>query len=221
MSATDRLAGFHAVAFSSVNLEAAAEHVRSLIGDELEIIDEVVSHHPQIHWIAPEKQSISRAQMTSVLHELTLTSSSGHRYVVIEKAHDLTPEAANALLKTLEEPPESVHFYLTTPSAARLLPTIRSRVAIQSVDDGDQAISQEVQSAVGEFIDEDIPQRFAHIAKLQADGSAAAFLTDLTQVLRQRHEYAILEWMQFHHPSKSAPNVRLYLEALASSGVLA
>lgn len=40
---------------------------------------------------------------------------------------DFQPEAANALLKTLEEPRENVHFILTSERADSLLPTIRSR----------------------------------------------------------------------------------------------
>lgn len=222
MSAPDRLAGFHAIAFSSVDLAAAADHVRSLLGTTLEIPEDEAEHHAQIHWITPEKTSISRAQMTAVLHELMLTSSGGmQRYVVIERAHELTPEAANALLKTLEEPPEAVSFYLTTPSAARLLPTIRSRVAVQSVSAEVQTIDPEVEIALSSFIDGDIPERFASIAKLHADGGLQQFIVDLTDTLRQRHEYAILEWMQLHHLSKSAPNHRLFLEALAASEVLA
>lgn len=39
-----------------------------------------------------------------------------------------SPEAANALLKLLEEPPADSHFLLTTEDANRLLPTIRSRL---------------------------------------------------------------------------------------------
>jgi DNA polymerase III delta prime subunit len=221
MSAPDRLAGFHAIAFSSVDLAAAADHVRSLLGATLEIPEEDAEHHPQIHWVAPEKQSIGRAQMTAVLHELMLTSSGGsQRYVVIERAHELTPEAANALLKTLEEPPEAVSFYLTTPSAARLLPTIRSRVAVQSVSSEEHALDADTQSQLAGFIDGDVPERFASIARLQAEGQLQQFIGDLTETLRQRHEYAILEWMQLHHLSKSAPNHRLFLEALAASEVL-
>jgi DNA polymerase-3 subunit delta' len=49
------------------------------------------------------------------------------RGVVIDDAHLLTEEAANALLKSLEEPPPSSHVCLVTASPQALLPTIRSR----------------------------------------------------------------------------------------------
>lgn len=49
------------------------------------------------------------------------------KLIVIADASALTVEAANALLKTLEEPPESTHLVLATTRPESLLPTIRSR----------------------------------------------------------------------------------------------
>jgi DNA polymerase-3 subunit delta' len=46
---------------------------------------------------------------------------------IFRAAHELTPNAANALLKTLEEPRANVHFVLLTDQPRRLLDTIRSR----------------------------------------------------------------------------------------------
>jgi DNA polymerase-3 subunit gamma/tau len=46
---------------------------------------------------------------------------------VIDEAHMLTTEASNALLKTLEEPPEHVYFILATTNSEKLIGTIRSR----------------------------------------------------------------------------------------------
>jgi len=50
-----------------------------------------------------------------------------YRVVIIEEAHLMNSEAQNALLKSLEEPPEGVIFILITPYEERLLPTIISR----------------------------------------------------------------------------------------------
>jgi DNA polymerase-3 subunit gamma/tau len=47
---------------------------------------------------------------------------------IIDEAHMLTTEASNALLKTLEEPPEHVMFILCTTNPEKLIDTIRSRV---------------------------------------------------------------------------------------------
>ena len=46
---------------------------------------------------------------------------------IIDEAHMLTTEASNALLKTLEEPPDHVIFILATTNPEKLIPTIRSR----------------------------------------------------------------------------------------------
>ena len=56
----------------------------------------------------------------------TALSAEG-RVVLIRGADHLNASGANALLKVLEEPPEGVLFILTAPSAASVLPTVRSR----------------------------------------------------------------------------------------------
>lgn len=65
------------------------------------------------------RQAIGFAQTTS--------ARGGAKVVVLHPAERLNAIAANALLKTLEEPPEAVRFLIVTGDAARLLPTIRSR----------------------------------------------------------------------------------------------
>ena len=50
-----------------------------------------------------------------------------YKFYLIDEVHQLTPEASNALLKTLEEPPEHAVFVLATTEIHRVLPTILSR----------------------------------------------------------------------------------------------
>jgi DNA polymerase-3 subunit delta' len=54
-------------------------------------------------------------------------SQAGHRVAIIDAADDLNLNAANALLKVLEEPPERGVLFLVTHAPGRLLATIRSR----------------------------------------------------------------------------------------------
>ncbi|MBU1347440.1 MAG: DNA polymerase III subunit delta' [Alphaproteobacteria bacterium] len=54
-------------------------------------------------------------------------SQASHRVAIIDAADDLNMNAANALLKVLEEPPERGVLFLISHAAGRLLPTIRSR----------------------------------------------------------------------------------------------
>ncbi|MHA7818356.1 MAG: DNA polymerase III subunit delta' [Erythrobacter sp.] len=52
------------------------------------------------------------------------------RVVIVQPADAMNQSAANALLKSLEEPPEGTYFMLVTHCPSRLLPTIRSRCRI-------------------------------------------------------------------------------------------
>jgi DNA polymerase-3 subunit gamma/tau len=54
-------------------------------------------------------------------------TSSGCKIFIIDEAHMLTKEAFNALLKTLEEPPPNVKFFLATTEPHKVPPTILSR----------------------------------------------------------------------------------------------
>ena len=56
------------------------------------------------------------------------------RAVVLENAHLLTPQAQNALLKTLEEPPAGTVLILTVNHGQSVLPTIRSRAQTVTVE---------------------------------------------------------------------------------------
>ncbi|MCH7730197.1 DNA polymerase III subunit gamma/tau [Patescibacteria group bacterium] len=55
------------------------------------------------------------------------TAKARNKVYIIDEAHMLTTEASNALLKTLEEPPEHVYFVLATTNPEKLIETIRSR----------------------------------------------------------------------------------------------
>lgn len=86
--------------------------------------------HPDLHWIRPEKQgkAITVEQVRAV-NRLAQESSqlSGFRLIIITPAEAMNESAANALLKTLEEPAEKCIFVLLTHQINQLLPTIISR----------------------------------------------------------------------------------------------
>jgi DNA polymerase-3 subunit delta' len=74
------------------------------------------------------KRSIRVDPVRKAIHALSLTpAEGGWRFVLVDRAEAMRPEAANALLKTLEEPPPRAVLMLTTAAPDRLLPTIRSR----------------------------------------------------------------------------------------------
>nr|WP_254799568.1 DNA polymerase III subunit delta' [Falsochrobactrum sp. TDYN1] len=82
-------------------------------------------------------------EIRRVTHFLTRTASdNAWRIVIVDPADDMNRNAANALLKTLEEPPARAIFILVSHSSGRLLPTIRSRCqSIQFKPLGDDALT--------------------------------------------------------------------------------
>ncbi len=92
---------------------------------------QAVDNESSIHLkvIRPEGRAIKVDQVREVLDFLSLKRE--HITVVIfDQAHLMNPQAANALLKTLEEPPENCWILLTSPSLKNMLSTIRSRCLV-------------------------------------------------------------------------------------------
>ncbi|VEA36045.1 DNA polymerase III subunit delta' [Salmonella enterica subsp. enterica] len=86
--------------------------------------------HPDYYTLMPDKgkSSLGVDAVREVSEKLYEHSRLGGAKVVwIADAALLTDAAANALLKTLEEPPEQTWFFLASPEPARLLATLRSR----------------------------------------------------------------------------------------------
>ena len=84
--------------------------------------------HPDFRWVVPDGAVIKIDQVRALNEFIVQTSQIAPRKVAaIADAHLLNNNAANTLLKTLEEPPANTHILLGTPHWGRLLPTIRSR----------------------------------------------------------------------------------------------
>lgn len=76
----------------------------------------------------PEDESLKIAQVRSLLNNLQMTGDSWKRILVIEDIDRMTPEASNAMLKMLEEPPRKVLYIFTSSNPHTVLDTILSRV---------------------------------------------------------------------------------------------
>ncbi len=99
-----------------------------------------VGSHPDIFALEPFMQREQRSLKPSAeilvehvrqaVHFCFMTpSSSAWRVIVVDPAEEMNANAANALLKVLEEPPSQAVLLLVSHAPARLLPTIRSRCA--------------------------------------------------------------------------------------------
>ncbi len=86
--------------------------------------------HPDVRVveILAGKKEISIQQVREIEKELNFRSFTGKRKIaIIDPATSMNLSAQNALLKTLEEPPQDSVLILIAPNAGALLPTLRSR----------------------------------------------------------------------------------------------
>jgi len=86
--------------------------------------------HPDLHQLVPEDPG--KAIKIDAVRELTQrlvghAQQSGYKLVIVEPAEAMNSNAANALLKTLEEPADDTLLILVSHKPASVLPTIRSR----------------------------------------------------------------------------------------------
>lgn len=97
--------------------------------------------HPDILRVAPAKQTIKIAQIRNIQKASHRAPYEARvRFVLIDDAHTMTDEAANALLKTLEEPADRMRLILVTDQPHRLLETILSRCQAIRFDRLDESL---------------------------------------------------------------------------------
>ncbi len=86
--------------------------------------------HPDLTWVTPSgagEMLVADIEGPVVAAAARTPFESRRRVFVIEDAHAMNDQAANRLLKTLEEPPPFAHLILLAPSARDVLATIASR----------------------------------------------------------------------------------------------
>jgi len=147
------------------------------------------SPHPDLVWIAPK----GAQHMVEEVREQVIRAAAyrpyegGKRVFVVEAAEAMRDESQNALLKTLEEPPEFVHLILLTSEPAALLETVASRC--QPVDFAPLSVEAVEASLTG-----DDPDEIAAAARLSAGDLELARLL-LSEQGRALREQAIeMDW---------------------------
>ncbi len=92
----------------------------------------LLGNHPDVMWLKPDPTKAGGQIAVEDVREV-IRKTGYHRYlgrarfVLVKPAEAMADAAANALLKTLEEPPAGTFFVLVTATSGALLPTIRSR----------------------------------------------------------------------------------------------
>jgi len=144
--------------------------VRELAALVLETKPDTVESHPDFHQIAPESR-LRRIlidpvrSLERILHVKALRGSS--KVAVIHDADRLQAEAANAFLKTLEEPPAGCLIILTTTLRDAVLPTILSRcITIPLIAPGGTVIDETAAQ---------VAKQFENALLARDGGEAAAF----------------------------------------------
>ena len=145
--------------------------------------------HPDLSWITPEEtgKAIKIDQIRALNTALAMTSHAGrYKIAIIQPADAMNVNAANSLLKTLEEPAANTLLLLLTAVPGRLPATIRSRCQQLEVATPDADSAQ--RWLVAEGVDPDSSVRYLKLANgapLQARQMAN---TDDSAVRDQRLE---------------------------------
>ena len=111
--------------------------------------------HPDIYILGRKKVSVNEIRDLRTNAYMT-ANEDGRKIFVLESVDKFNESSLNAMLKILEEPPESVVFILTCASKGGVLPTVLSRVCVLTPALGDFDYYKEAsQRALGENADEE------------------------------------------------------------------
>lgn len=85
-------------------------------------------YHPDLKIIDNGKKSIGVNEIRNLIDDINIRPYEGEvKVIIIKNAHNITPEGQNAILKTLEEPPDNVVLILLVAVMENMLQTIKSR----------------------------------------------------------------------------------------------
>ena len=89
---------------------------------------------PDVTLIKPVNQVIKTERIRELVGQFPKQGlKASNRFFIIEQAEKMHPNAANSLLKVIEEPQSEVYIFFLTRDEEKILPTIRSRTQIFSL----------------------------------------------------------------------------------------
>lgn len=194
------------------------DHRRERISAFLKEV-ELKNPHPDLLYIeADSKLGIEQARIIKEYFSLKPYQSRG-RGVILEDATDLTLDAQNALLKTLEELPQNALFILGADSDSKFLPTVLSRCQIVRMSkapaDAVKSDNQQISgSEVERLLAASITERFEYVEKLKDKNQLLqALLTYFHKKLPKNAQFT-KKLLETERWSKQNVNIRAILEYL-------
>ena len=179
----------------SANLDArfveaveARENLRETDKKETRLF---VQTHPDVLIIPPDppQMMIKVDQVRHVIETIYYRPGEARERVYIFTSSAFMKEAANSLLKVLEEPPEFATIFLLTENAGEFLPTIRSRSMTFNL--GALPVS-EIESRLGELRSDWNPRQRALVARLSDGAIGRALSFDLESYIAARGHALIM-----------------------------
>jgi DNA polymerase-3 subunit delta' len=141
-------------------------------------------HHPDLLWVEPEGGYLKIDQVRALTRQLTLSPVEGPwQIAVLDRFELATAGAANALLKTLEEPPANVIIILLAHEAEALLPTITSRCQVLALRPVPRRVIETTLIQRWQ-VDSDLAARLSHLAAGRLGWAVSAAATPV--VLEER-----------------------------------
>jgi len=195
------LAGFCGTCHNCTRIAAAAnleEEVDRAVAAREELRDAdkkdtrvLIQPHPDVLIIPPDPPQllIKLGQVRTLIQRSHYLPSEAPKKIFILTASSFMKEAANSLLKVLEEPPATVHLILLSENPGELLPTIRSRCA--NVRLGALPV-EEIEMLLADRRPEVAPKQRTLIARLSQGAAGKALGFDLEAYAAARADALLL-----------------------------
>jgi DNA polymerase-3 subunit delta' len=179
---------------------AAREELRETDKKETRVL---VQPHPDVLIIPPDPPQllIKLGQVRALIQSSNYLPAEAPRKIFILTAASFMKEAANSLLKVLEEPPATVHIFILAENPGELLPTIRSRCA--NVRLGALPV-EEIEMLLRDRRPDVPPKQRTLIARLAQGAAGRALGFDLAGYTSARADAMLLLRQATHEPDHTA-----------------
>jgi DNA polymerase-3 subunit delta' len=167
---------------------AAREEMRETDKKDTRVL---VQTHPDVLIVPPDPPQllIKLGQVRTMIQRAQRRPAEAPRMVFIVTSASFMKEAANSLLKLLEEPPDYAHLILLAENTGELLPTIRSRCGVARLG---ALPAEEIEALLARAKAQWTPQQRALVARLAEGAAGRALGFDLAESLASRADALVL-----------------------------